>query len=205
MQELEKMDELRKRMNVSYAQAKEALEQCDGDLAEALVYLEEKKLSGAGGQEGPADWNEKEQKWDKQKTESFVRGIIEQIKTYIQEGNVTKVRLISGKKTLIEIPATVGVVGLGVLLFSPLLLVITAFGAATAVMREMVFEVEKSDGTVERRNLKFPGFGTKKDAGGEEGDQPCCDDPECCDDTDCCDDPDCCEGTEEGIDVDGAE
>lgn len=37
---LEQIDELRKRANVSYEDAKNALEQCSGDLIEALVYLE---------------------------------------------------------------------------------------------------------------------------------------------------------------------
>ena len=37
---LEQIDELRKRANVSYEDAKTALEQCDGNLIDALVYLE---------------------------------------------------------------------------------------------------------------------------------------------------------------------
>ena len=37
---LEQIDELRKRANVSYEDAKNALEQSSGDLIEALVYLE---------------------------------------------------------------------------------------------------------------------------------------------------------------------
>lgn len=37
---LEQIDELKKRANVSYGEAREALEKCNGDLLEALVYLE---------------------------------------------------------------------------------------------------------------------------------------------------------------------
>ena len=37
---LEKIDEVRKRANVSYGEAKEALESCNGDVVEALIYLE---------------------------------------------------------------------------------------------------------------------------------------------------------------------
>jgi len=37
---LNQIDELRKRASVSYTDAKEALEKCDGDMLEALVYLE---------------------------------------------------------------------------------------------------------------------------------------------------------------------
>jgi len=189
MQELEKIDELKKRMNVTYTEAKEALEQCGDDLVEALIYLEKKQVSTMEAL--LADENEKEQKWDKQKTEGFVRSIIDQIKALIQEGNVTKVRLINGDKKLIEIPATIGVVGLGVVLFSPLLLAITALGAATAFLKEMAFEVEKADGTIERRDLKFPGVGSKKEA--------CCEDEECCDNENCCDEAEaeCSEDEEE--------
>ncbi|GKT27164.1 DUF4342 domain-containing protein, partial [Aduncisulcus paluster] len=38
---LEKIDLLKERANVGYKEAKEALEQCDGDLVEALIWLEE--------------------------------------------------------------------------------------------------------------------------------------------------------------------
>ncbi len=37
---LEQVDLLIQRANVSYTEAKEALEQCDGDVVEALLYLE---------------------------------------------------------------------------------------------------------------------------------------------------------------------
>lgn len=37
---LNQIDELRKRASVSYTDAKEALEKCNGDMLEALVYLE---------------------------------------------------------------------------------------------------------------------------------------------------------------------
>ncbi len=171
MNELEKMDALKERLNVTYAQAKEALDESDGDLAQALVYLEEQGAGAARGQNEFLGEDVKEPKWDKENREHFVRGLIEQIKSVIQEGNVTKVRLVSGERTLIEIPATFGVVGLGVMLFSPLLLAMTAVGAAAAVMKEMVFEIEKADGTVERRNLKLPRFGNKdKDCDGAEED-----------------------------------
>lgn len=40
---LELVDELRKRANVTYDEAKEALEKCNGDILEALIYLEKEK------------------------------------------------------------------------------------------------------------------------------------------------------------------
>lgn len=38
---IEQIDLLRKRANVGYKEAKEALEKCNGDIVEALSYLEE--------------------------------------------------------------------------------------------------------------------------------------------------------------------
>ena len=219
MNELENLDAIKERMNVTYTQAKEALEACEGNVVEALVYLEKKGFTA----EFPLDdetWEEeREPIWDKEKTDNFVRGVVEQAKSIIQEGNVTKIRLISQEKTLIEIPATVGVVGLGIVLFSPLLFVISAIGAAAVVIKEMAFEIEKADGTIERRNLKFPNLGSKK--GDDDACGCCCDDDcgtgeqsadceaqeACCCDDDCetggqstdCEDPEacCCEDCKE--------
>ena len=153
MNELEKIDALRERLNVTYAQAKEALDAVDGDLTQALIHLE-KQVS--------ADSMQQTNKQDKEESENFVRNVIEQIKSIIQEGNVTKVRLKNGEKVLLDIPATVGVVGIGVLLFSPLMLAITALGAVAVLSKEMVLEIEKTDGTIERRQLSWSHFGQGK-------------------------------------------
>ena len=42
MNELEKAEKLRKRADVSLEEAVEALKVCDGDLLDAMVYLEKK-------------------------------------------------------------------------------------------------------------------------------------------------------------------
>jgi hypothetical protein len=42
---LKQIDELRRRASVSYSDAKEALEKCNGDMLEALVYLEKNNKS----------------------------------------------------------------------------------------------------------------------------------------------------------------
>lgn len=159
MTEMEKMDALKDRLNVTYAQAKEALDAVEGDLTKALLYLEKQ---GEAFDEAEEQTSEETSNQGKEETEKFVRGIIEQIKSIIKEGNVTKVRLKNGDNVLFEVPATIGVVGLGLMLFSPLMLAITAFSAAAAVSREMVLEIQKSDGTVESRQLKWPHLGQDK-------------------------------------------
>jgi len=200
MNDLEKMDALRLRMNVTYAQAKEALDTCGGDLASALVYLEGQGFSYSGKNTGVEEEPESEPIWDKEKTDNFIRGMIDQVRDFIRQGNVTKVRLIHGEKTLIEIPATIGVLGVGVMLFSPVFAAAAAIGAASALVKEMVFEVEKSDGSIQRHELKIPRFnfgGGSDDCSCDDEcccDDDCCDDEDCCDDKDCCDDEDCCKG-----------
>jgi hypothetical protein len=44
---LETIDELRERTNVTYSEAKKALENCNGELVEAIIYLEEKGVSSS--------------------------------------------------------------------------------------------------------------------------------------------------------------
>jgi hypothetical protein len=44
---LEIIDELRERTNVTYSEAKEALESCNGELVESIIYLEEKGVSSS--------------------------------------------------------------------------------------------------------------------------------------------------------------
>jgi len=51
---LNQIDELRKRANVSYSDAKEALEKCNGDMLDALVYLE-KNNKGQTAKQGLFD------------------------------------------------------------------------------------------------------------------------------------------------------
>lgn len=159
MTELEKLDAIRDRLGVSFTKAKEALDANEGNLTAALLYLEARENQAEENKGGD---------WSKENREHFVRGLIEQIKSIIQEGNVSKVRLKQGEKTIIEIPATLGVVGLGALLFSPLLLALGAIGAATAVIKELTFELERPDGTIESRHLKFKDKDLKEEREDEE-------------------------------------
>ena len=145
MTKLEKMDAMKERFGMTYEQAKEALEAAGWNLAKATQSAEENRVGAPGNSK----------KSTMEEIESFVRDIIDQIKEIIQEGNVTRVRLKDKDRTLIEVPATIGVIGLGVMLFSPLMLVFTAVGAIAAISKELTFEVEKSDGTIEKRDLKW--------------------------------------------------
>lgn len=91
---LELIDELRKRANVSYEDAKDALEKCNGDIVEALIYLE---------------------KQNKTKTEDNCgtctgKSFFDKIKKLIKKGNNTKFILRKGENIVLSLPVTVVVI-----------------------------------------------------------------------------------------------
>jgi hypothetical protein len=78
------------------------------------------------------------------KTEKFtIDGdkVVEKVKQLIHEGNIRRVRIIHNKKTVLEIPLTVGASAAAVtILVAPLL---AALGAFAALVTECTIEVEK--------------------------------------------------------------
>jgi len=85
---LELIDELRKRANVSYEDARDALEKCNGDIIEALIYLEKQK---------------------KIKTENC-SGFFEKIKRIITKGNNTNFIVKKKDKIILSLPVTILVI-----------------------------------------------------------------------------------------------
>lgn len=140
MDELEKLDILRERMNISYREARELLAECDGDLISALVRAEAKEDDGF--------------KW----TEKIVdKGgdVLDQVKGYISKGNHTRIRLKKDDKTVAEFPATVGVVGVLAALASSELAVLAGIGAVAAVAKNVSLEIQKDDGETKVIPLDF--------------------------------------------------
>ena len=80
MDELKKIDLLRERLGISYKEARDALEEAEGDVVQALVDLEKVHRN-----------------WD-EKLEEKGREIMAYIKEIIKQGNVTKVRLKNRRK-----------------------------------------------------------------------------------------------------------
>ncbi|WP_454053571.1 DUF4342 domain-containing protein [Clostridium sp. Marseille-Q7071] len=127
---LEKIDMLRERVNITYSEAKRVLELCNGDVLEALVYIEEEKK--------------------KKKSESYTfldkDEIIEYIKSLIEKGNATRITIKKNNKTVFDIPLN-GALAVGaVSVIYPKLLAVLA---ATALISRVTIEVTKTDGTVE--------------------------------------------------------
>ncbi len=82
------------------------------------------------------------------KTEKFtIDGdkLVEKVKQLIHEGNIRRVRIIHDKRTVLEIPLSVGAPAAAVtILVAPLL---AALGAFAALVTECTIEVEKIEET----------------------------------------------------------
>lgn len=125
---LEKIDIIRERSGVSYTEAKEALEKSDGNVVDALIFLENNKKSSMDG-----IYTSKEE-------------FIEWLKDVIKKGNVNRIKIKKDEKLLVDIPVNAGIAAtLTALIWPPLL----AIGLLTAVFTKITVEIVKNDGTVE--------------------------------------------------------
>jgi len=132
---LEKIDLIRDRMDVSYKEAREALEEAGGDPVEALVLLESRI------DEGPGRLRDMKERWT-QKIQGKSEEVVSRLKEIMEKGTATKVRLKQGDKTLLEIPAGVGALGAVGMLMSTELAVLGAIGTVTALFNKCTLEVE---------------------------------------------------------------
>lgn len=88
---IEQIDLLRKRANVGYKEAKEALEKCNGDIVEALAYLEEQ--------------NKIKPERECLKDSTFIK----KIKNLISKANKIKLVVSKDDKTILNLPSTLAV------------------------------------------------------------------------------------------------
>ncbi len=121
MENIEKIDMVRERMNVTYEEAKGALEAANWDVVEALITLERDEKA--------------------RREEIFVRGneLVEKIKEIVRKGNINRLRVKQDDQVLVEIPVTAGVVGA---LLAPQLAII---GAVAALVSKCTVEIEKNE------------------------------------------------------------
>lgn len=127
---LEKIDILRDRFNISYSEAQQILEENQWNVVKALIYLEEREKT-----------RKKEDKFSLDKDE-----IVNYIKDLIEKGNATRIKIKKNDKLLLDIPLT-GAIAVGTIsaIYPKILAVLTA----TAIISRVTIEVIKTDGTVE--------------------------------------------------------
>lgn len=125
---LEKIDIIRERTGVTYTEAKDALEASQGNVVDALIYIEKNSA------------NVKDQLYTTK--DEFV----EWLKDIIRKGNVTRIRIKKDEKVLVDIPVNAGVATGVVLMAVPPLLAIIFL---TAVVARVTIEITQEDGSVQ--------------------------------------------------------
>jgi len=119
---LEKIEQLRERTGISYAEAKEILEKVNGDLVEALIYLEERGDSRL------------------ERLSSRCRDLSAQLGRFMAALHRSRFRVKVKDNTLVELPATYGI--LGAALFPK----IAALGLIGMLFSEGAIEIQKGSG-----------------------------------------------------------
>ncbi len=129
---LEKIDILRERTGVSYTEAKDALEKCDGNIVDSLIYLE-----------NTIEENKCSIKDDicttKEEFVSWIKGIA-------KKGNVNRIRVKKDDKVIMDIPVNAGIAAGIIALAYPALI---AVGVLSAVVTKVTVEIVRDDGSVE--------------------------------------------------------
>ncbi|WP_291652845.1 DUF4342 domain-containing protein [Clostridium sp.] len=133
---LEKVDQVKERTGVSYAEAKHALEVSNGDVLEAIIYIE-----GIKGIK--QDYIEDSPGKEKYET---IDELKKWLKDLINKGNVTRIKVSKDGKELVDVPVNAGIAaGVIAVIIPPVL----AFVVIAAVVTQITIEITKADGSVE--------------------------------------------------------
>lgn len=110
---LEKIELVKDRTGATYAEAKEALEKADGSVVDAIIDLEEKMnkefdaVDGGSLKDSP---------------------VFAKMKEIVDKGNVTKILITKGDKTIVNFPVTAGVIGAVLVPWGAILGIVAALG-----------------------------------------------------------------------------
>lgn len=118
MDEFEKVERLREKADVSYEEAKKALEECNGDLLDAMVYLEkEGKVKNPKSGSYSTQYEEPKDFTDAVKEEKRTGGAGETLNRFfswcgriIEKGNETMFRVERNGRNIIRVPVTIFVI-----------------------------------------------------------------------------------------------
>ena len=142
---LEKVDMVRERTGVNYEEAKQALEVCEGDVLEALIYIEKTQSILNDDNESPKDDEEN-------KTSISIEELKVWFKQIIEKGNVTRIKIKKDETELIDIPVNAGIAaGVVAITIPPIL----AAGVIAAIATQITIEITKEDGSVEIINKQI--------------------------------------------------
>ena len=134
---LEKVDLVKERAFVTYLEAKEALEHSNGDVLEALIYIEKNQK----------ERYEEEISHEETSIESeTISDFKEWIKGLIKMGTVSRIKVKRDDRVLIDVPVNAGLAAGVIAVLMPQIL---AIGVVTAVATKLTIEIQKTDGSVE--------------------------------------------------------
>lgn len=123
---LEKIELVKDRTGVTYAEAKQALEETDGSVVDAIIAIEEIINSG-----------EKGKGFGKKGEALFAR-----LKDIIKKGNVSKIQVKKDGELVLNVPVNAGLVGVVIAPIAAVVAVVAAFGFKCSI------EIIKTDGTI---------------------------------------------------------
>lgn len=123
---LEKIELVKDRTGVTYAEAKAALEENDGSVVDAIIAIEETINSG-----------EKSRGFGKKGEILFSR-----IKEIVKKGNVSKIQVKKDGEIVLNVPVNAGLVGVVIAPIAAVVAVVAAFGFKCTI------EIIKDDGTI---------------------------------------------------------
>jgi len=123
---LEKIELVKDRTGVTYAEAKKALEDADGSVVDAIIAIEETVNSGdkkrAFGEKGEA--------------------LFTSLKDLIKKGNVAKIQVKKDDDTIVNVPVNAGILGICIAPLASVVAIVAAFGFKCKI------DVVKTDGTI---------------------------------------------------------
>ena len=139
---LEKVDKVIERTSVTYKEAKEALENADGDILDAIILIEEKNNSEILEENLKVD----EKKLKKEESVEEFKGFIMSL---VNKGTISRIKIKKEDNTLLDLPVNAGIAASVIAITLPPILA----GVAIAIVgAKLTVEVTKLDGTVEVLN-----------------------------------------------------
>jgi len=123
---LEKIELVKDRTGVTYAEAKAALEEADGSVVDAIIAIEETINEG-------------------QKGRSFGKkgeALFASIKELVKKGNVSRIQVKKDGEIILNVPVNAGLLGVVIAPIASVVGVVAAFGF------KCVIEVVRTDGTI---------------------------------------------------------
>lgn len=104
---LEKIDMLMERANISYKEAKEALEQHDGDMVEALIHLEASNKTSKAKQSAKSGKGSVHAHVHVRRPSKSGSDFIDEVKQFLQKMHKTSFVVGNKSKKILDIPLTI--------------------------------------------------------------------------------------------------